>query len=117
MAETITSPVDWWAARRLRYNIGLIISGILAFIAYIAVGSMTPARNPDFEVTPFTMFFQGVGYLFMIGIANICYYLGPVSERIIRPSDPQRYRVICFRLGFWFSVLLPFGIPALVALK
>ncbi len=71
--------------------------------------------DADFEVTIFTTFFQGVGYLFMIGIANVCYYLGPVSERVVHPRDPERYRHICFRLGFWFSVLLPFSIPALLA--
>jgi len=71
----------------------------------------------DFEVTVFTIFFQGIGYLFMIGVANVCYFLGPFSERVIRPSDPQRYRLACYRLGFWFSVLLPFSIPTLLALS
>lgn len=51
----------------------------------------------------------------MIGVANVFYFLDPFSERIVRPRDPERYRHICFRLCFWFSVLLPFSIPALLA--
>jgi len=51
----------------------------------------------------------------MIAVANVCYFLGPLSERFVRPADPERYRRICYRLGFWFSVLLPFSIPALLA--
>ena len=71
--------------------------------------------DADFEVTLFTTLFQGIGYLFMIAVANVCYRLGPWSERVLRPRDPERFRRICFRLGFWFSVLLPFSIPALLA--
>ena len=73
------------------------------------------SADAHFEVTVFTTLFQGVGYLFMIGVANVFYFLGPLSERLIRPRDAERYRRICFRLGFWFSVLLPFSIPTLLA--
>ena len=115
MTEAIISAKDWWGARRLRYNVGLVVAGILAFVAYAVVGSTLLSSDVDFEITPFTIFFQGIGYLLMIGVANVCYFLGPFSERVIRPSEPERYRVLCYRLGFWFSVLLPFSIPALVA--
>jgi hypothetical protein len=115
MTDSATSPFAWWGARRLRYNIGLVVAGILAFIAYVVVGSTLLSADADFEVTLFTILFQGVGYLVMIGVANVCYFLGPLSERLIHPADPERYRRICYRFGFWFSVLLPFSIPALLA--
>ena len=115
MNDIATSPFTWWSARRLRYNVGLVVAGILAFIAYVAVGSTMLPPDTDFEVTIFTTLFQGIGYLFMMGLANVFYFLGPLSERVIRPRDPQRYRLNCFRLGFWFSVLLPFSIPVLLA--
>jgi hypothetical protein len=95
--------------------VALVVAGILAFITYVAVGSILLPPDADFEVTLFTTLFQGIGYLFMIGVANVFYFLGPLSERMVRPLDPERYRRICFRLGFWFSVLLPFSIPTLLA--
>ena len=105
----------WWRARRLRYNGALVVAGILAFICYVTVAWTAIERiDPGVEVTVFTTLFQGMGYLFAIGIANVCYYLGPVSERVIRPRDPARFRRIAYGLGFWFSVLLPFAIPALL---
>jgi hypothetical protein len=115
-ADATISGRDWWSARRLRYNVGLVVAGVLAFAAYALIGSTLSSRI-NFEVTVFTIFFQCIGYLLMIGLANVCYFLGPFSERIIRPSDPQRYRVVCYRLGFWFSVLLPFSIPMLLAMS
>jgi len=115
MIDSVTSPFAWWSARRLRYNIGLVVAGILAFIAYAVIGSTLLPVDADFEVTLFTILFQGVGYLVMIAVANVCYFLGPLSERFVRPTDPERYRRICYRLGFWFSVLLPFSIPTLLA--
>jgi hypothetical protein len=93
----------------------LVVAGALAFIAYVAVGSVLLPPEANFEVTLFTTLFQVVGYLVMMGVANICYFLGPLSERIIRPSDPERYRRVCYRWGFWFSLLLPFSIPAILA--
>ncbi len=115
MTDSDTSPFAWWSSRRLRYNIALVVAGILAFIAYVTVGSMMLPSEADFEVTIFNALVQGIGYLFMIGLANVFYFLGPLSERMVRPSDLERYRRICFRLGFWFSVLLPFSIPVLLA--
>ena len=115
VSDTATSPLTWWNARRLRYNGALFVAGILAFIAYVTVGSTMLPTDADFEVTIFTTLFQGIGYLFMIGLANVFYFLGPLSERVVRPRDLEAYRLICFRLGFWFSVLLPFSIPALLA--
>lgn len=87
MSDTVTSPFAWWNARRIRYNIGLVVAGILAFIAYVAVGSTLLPPDAEFEVTIFTALFQGVGYLVMIVVANVFYFVGPLSERIVRPHD------------------------------
>ena len=51
----------------------------------------------------------------MMGIANLCYCLGQLSEEIMQPSNYGAHRRKTFRLGFWFSVLLPFSIPAQLA--
>jgi hypothetical protein len=51
----------------------------------------------------------------MMALANLGYFLGPWSERVLKPKDPDQYRKITFRLGFWFSMLLPFTIPAFLA--
>lgn len=116
-SDMAASPFTWWGARRLRYNVGLAVAGVLAFIAYSVVGSTMLPIEDDFEVTIFALFFQGFGYLLMMAVANAFYSLGPLSECIVRPRDPARYRRICFGLGFWFSVLLPFSIPTLLALQ
>ena len=117
MTGTASFLVAWWEARRLRYNVGLAVAGFLAFIAYAVLGSLLLSDDPNFEITIFTTFFQGIAYLFMIGVANLCFFLGPLSERFVRPLDLPRYRRVCFRSGFWFSVLLPFSVPALVVVS
>lgn len=107
----------WWGKRRLLYNIGLVVAGVLAFACYVAVldRRINDGSMPDAEITLFTTAFQGVGYLFMMGIANLCYFAGPLSERMVNPKNIDRYRHVMFWFGFCFSVLLPFSIPALVA--
>jgi len=117
MAWGPVSASEWWSRHRLRYNIGLVVAGFFAFACYVGVVSWGDSIGaiPDAEVTLFTTAFQAVGYLFMMAVANICYFLGPLSERIIKPTDLETYRRITFRLGFWLSVLLPFSIPGLLA--
>jgi hypothetical protein len=110
---------DWWEPRRLRYNIGLAIAGFLAFICYVGAvdRGISAGATPGAEITLFTTAFQGVGYLFMMALANVCYLAGPLSESLFRPINLDRYRRITYWLGFGFSVLLPFGMPALVLIN
>jgi hypothetical protein len=103
---------QWWESRRPRYNIGLLISGALAFTLYATLGSAW--GDSDFEITIFTTIFQGVAYLFMIGIANIFYFLGPYVDKRMNKSDNGHFRRRLFNLGFWFSCSLPFLIPMLL---
>jgi hypothetical protein len=107
---------SWWEQRRLRYNIGLVAAGLLAFVCYVGVvdRGISTGAMPEAEITLFTTAFQAVGYLFMMALANVCYFAGPLSESLVKPTNLDRYRRVMYRLGFWFSVLLPFSIPALV---
>ena len=91
----------------------------MAFGGYVAVvdRGISTGAMPCAEITLFTTVFQGLGFLFMIAVANVCYLAGPLSESIIRPRNVDRFRRVTFQLGFWFSVLLPFAIPVIVALS
>jgi hypothetical protein len=110
----VLSTSQWWHKRRFQYNVSLICAGILAFISYATVIFKNGDIIPDTEITVFTTLFQGIGYLIMMGVANICFYAGPISERLIKPKDVQRFRIITYRFGYWFSVLLPFSIPGIL---
>ena len=105
---------EWWKRRRLRYNAGLVAAGVLAFCAYAAVFELKLRDQPDAEITLMTIGVQGVGYLVMMVIANICYFLGPLAERVIRPAEPLRFRKTTYLLGCGFSFALPFAVPVLV---
>ena len=111
-----SSSREWWAGKRLKYNKGLIIAGIAAFIAYAIVGSVLIAPNEEFEITIFTIFFQGIGYVIMMGIANVFYFLGPLADNLFNDRNDEKFRQCLFNLGYWFSFGLPFLIPVLLVL-
>jgi hypothetical protein len=117
-AESRSEPENsaaWWSARRRRYNVGLVVAGIGAFIAYVVVITVFSYAIPGAEITNFTTVFQGLGYLVCMAIAHVFYQLGPMSERWLHPADSDAYRRATFAFGFWLSVALPFSIPALLA--
>jgi len=109
---------EWWSKRKARYNIGLIFAGIIAFILYVILGSTLLAPyDKQFEITLFSIFFQGIGYLIMIVIANLFYQLGPYVDKQNNVRNSEKYRQRLFKLGFWCSFALPFLIPILVIIK
>lgn len=105
---------QWWLERLPRHNLVLATAGILAFIAYLPVGSVLLSGDEGFEVTFFTILLQGIGYLVMMVIANCCHMIGPVSESILRPDDARKYRERWHSFGCRFSFSLPFSVPVLV---
>lgn len=88
---------DWWEGRRLRYNLGLIISGVTAFIAYSSIGF---ELLDDFEVTFFTTLFQGFGYLIMMGAANVFYLLGEFADKKYNVKNNELFRKRLYNFGF-----------------
>lgn len=104
---------EWWNGRRLYYNFSLVVAGIVAYLCYVAVLCGNTDVIPDADIG-FWIIPQGIGYLFMIGIANLCFFAGPIFETSIQPENVDRFRKICYRTGYWFSVLLPFSIPVLL---
>lgn len=89
----------------------------MAFVCYVAVvdRGISTGAMPCAEITLFTTAFQGLGFILMVAVANVCYLAGPFCESIFKPRNVGRYRNVTFQLGFWFSVLLPFTIPVIVA--
>jgi hypothetical protein len=109
---------QWWANNRIKYNTGLIVSGCTAFIAYAILGGLLIAPyDNDFEVTLFTVLFQGIGYLFMMLVANLFYNLGALVDKHFNKDNSEAFRQRLYKFGFWFSVGLPFLIPALIIVE
>lgn len=103
---------NWWKHKRTSYNLGLIVSGILAFVLYVILGvNLIMPYDDDFEIALFTIVPQGIGYLTMILIANLLYSLGVSCDLNYNKENTERFRKNLFRLGFWFSVSLPFLAP------
>jgi hypothetical protein len=105
---------QWWASRRSKYNKGLVIAGITAFFTYAILGSILFADDMEFEITIFTTAFQGIGYLIMMGIANLLYNFGSPADSLFNKTNDEKFRQRLFNLGYWFSFGLPFLIPVLL---
>ena len=111
------SAAEWWGARRRRYNLALLAAGAVAFVCYVSVVWTRCAGVLGADVTVFTTLFQGIGYLLAMGLANLCYYLGPGLERFVAPAHRATYRRWAFRAGLYFSVALPFIVPLVLLVR
>jgi hypothetical protein len=104
----------WWRTRQLRYNLALAAAGWLAYGAtlglHYAFGKPMWISSQDFLSGTL---FLGVAYLLVMGVANVCYLVGPALEAWLRPADPTLFRETAYRMGFWGSVAAPFAFPAI----
>lgn len=108
----------WWLKRRTKYNVGLLISGFVAFNLYWFLGEfLIFPYDESFEVTIFTMVFQSVGYLVFIFIANIFYTLGYFADKFFNKNNLEEFRINLFNSGFGFSLIIPFTIPILIVVR
>jgi hypothetical protein len=95
-----------------------VVAGLAAFACYAAIFELAgPRVPPEAEITVLTILLQGMGYLIAMAVANICYLLGPLAERVFEPRSPERFRRRAFAWGFWFSVVLPFAAPIAFAIS
>jgi len=94
---------EWWSQRRLNYNLGLIISGFIAFVLYVILGiNLIMPYDFEFEITLFTIVFQGIGYLAMIVFANLFYSLGVTEDLNHNKENTDAFRKNLFNLGLGF---------------
>jgi hypothetical protein len=102
---------NWWQVKRRKYNIGLILAGVTAFILYTVFASYAFYDEPNFEITLFTIIFQGIGYLIMMAFANLFYNLGAWVDRRYNNQNSESFRQKLYNTGFYFSISIPFLIP------
>ena len=116
-ADADASPEDessaWWEARRGRYNLGLVVAGLLGFVGYVVVLEVYAARIRG-EVTLLTTALQGVGYLVGMALANVFYFAGRLGEFLVPRRWRPIYRRVAFAAGCVFSYALPLSIPVLL---
>ena len=55
--------------------------------------------------------FLGTAFLVVMGLANICYLLGPAIEGWTKPLDVDRYRRNAYAMGLWGSLAVPAVFP------
>ena len=103
----------WWSAGRRRYNITLFIAAPISAVMLINVWWLFEERLPCLEITGLVIIFWAMLFLVGVGFANICYFLGPLSERLIRPRNALAFRRRTYGAGVAFSLLLIFSPPIL----
>jgi hypothetical protein len=113
--RTATERRAWWSARRRRYNLTLFVAALISAAMGLTVAGLFEERLPCLEITGVIVIFQALLFLIGVGLANICYFLGPLSERLIRPRNVPAFRRSAYCSGVAFSLLLIFAPPLLIS--
>ncbi len=103
----------WWESRRIAYN--LIVGGVgcATVVGVTLIGSLAPAMGPP----PLVMLVAGAALYGVL--ANLCYFLGPLTELAMYHlwgDEAPRAGPALFRQGLLFSVGLTLFPIALIGL-
>ncbi|MGZ5093854.1 MAG: hypothetical protein ACXWCY_26300 [Burkholderiales bacterium] len=104
--DAASSAFEWWASRRARYNrllLGIIVASVFGLVVLRAVFE---DHFPCEKITPISLFLIALICLVSMAVANIFYFLGPLVERPLRPSNVVAYRNRMFWAGVAFSALV-----------
>ena len=118
--------MQWWERRRLRYNLWLIAALVGGGFTTLLVMDMfqdrifAPIVDEKGKFIAYDDDIGGVAILgpccasvMGIGLANVCFFLGALCERFVQQEHVAAYRKWAWRLGLWFSCLLPFSVALL----
>lgn len=117
MLASITGPERaeawrWWEGQRLRYNLALAGAGWAAYAAFwMVLISFGLAEGVGLQQIVSMTTLMGIGFLVVMGVANVLYLLGVIIESLARPDDVEGYRETTWNLGFYGSIALPFLFP------
>jgi hypothetical protein len=102
--------IQWWEARRFRFNVIVGTVGIGSWILVLIAGSAAVKPGEDFE-EPIAMLFGPFVYAFS---ANVCYTLGWIMDTVFYRGSP---RTRLYKSGLIFSAVLTAlpGVSAVVA--
>lgn len=100
---------EWWSVRRRRYNIALFIAAPISVVSLMLVWGLFEDRLPCLEINGVAVVFGAILFLVGVGLANVCYFLGPLSERLVRPRNAVAFRRWIYGIGVAFSLLLIFS--------
>lgn len=95
----------WWSLRRRAFHRGLALAGVAAFVAFCVVVEARPELD-DVEITIFGMACSGVAHLVYMGLASLCYGLGPALDALVPVVRRDVYRRWAYRAGFGLLSLI-----------
>lgn len=101
-------PGVWWSSRRPLFNRILLSAGPISFLTLLVVGWIFESRLPCLEITLPSIIFGGILFAFFLGMANVLYSLGPITESLIAPVNSSWFRTSAFAVGTFLCVVLLF---------
>lgn len=104
VAEVSDTPRQWWANHG-RYNAIFLLTTALISVCYLFVLGWLIAPLPCIRMKGFAIIF-GTRIVIALVLANVLYYLGPLSAALLSSRVASSFRRGLFITGVALSVLL-----------
>lgn len=102
----------WWRGKRLKYNIGLIVSCLAALLVFSVLGGIIGFNNdyrPENLIMLAIIITPVLSGLFIVGmlLANILYSFLSLIDLKFNKKNIQSFRIRLYRIYYWVSFALP----------
>jgi len=98
---------QWWWAKIKDFYQGLLISGLITFIIYCALGASIVNVLRDFELVLWAVLIFFVLFLIYTILASILYAFGWLMDASLNDNKSERLRLQLFATIYWLAVTIP----------
>jgi hypothetical protein len=101
------SPKQWWWSKIREFNKGVLVSGLIAFIIYCALGASVVNLIKQYELVLWAVTTFVVLYFIYIILANTLYAFGWLIDSALNDDNSESFRLQLFTGIYWFAVTVP----------
>lgn len=112
---------SWWRERQFSFNALVVLSLVLAFIAFAVVANVEDSRLPsqgaDHDIGGYALICPCCSATIFLAAANLCYSYAHGIERFLGVEHPDQFRIRAWRRTTLLFCAIPFLIPIFLALR
>jgi len=104
MSGSTLSVLKWWFKKRLKYNLGLLFTGLIGFVVQVVQYPFTATNYEIYPGLAYQMRPSAIGLILFLILANAAFTAGWIIDLSFNFKNSLPFRERLFLIGYWFAI-------------
>jgi hypothetical protein len=101
------SPRQWWWLKIKEFFQGLLVSGLITFFIYCALGASVVNVVRDYQLVLWAVITFVILYFIYMILASVLYAFGCLIDAALNDKESESFRLQLFNSIYWLAVAVP----------